>query len=468
MKSAFIFAFIFIIISGSYSQDSWKHGRIKVAPGNHYLQYEDGAPFFWLGDTGWELFHRLNLEETETYLENRAAKGFNLIQAVILAEFDGLKTPNQYGHLPLHDMDPSRPNEDYFMHVDTVVKMAMHKGLVMGLLPTWGDKVAKFWGTGPVIFNEGNAYTYGKWLGNRYADYQNIIWILGGDRPPKSDTLDWIPIWRSMAKGILEGTKNKALITYHPSGGHSTTEYIHNEPWLHINMMQSGHGRGRDFFVWDWITRDIALMPAKPVLDAEPNYDDHPISPWSKSDSINSYFREYDVRKQIYRSVFAGACGVTYGHHAVWQFWNPRESPINHVDRFWTEAIDRPGAFQAGYLRALMESRPLNKSIPDQTILISEAGEKGNHLRAIRAADGSFMMIYIPSGKEISINTKSISGSRINLWWFNPRKGTATNAGARSKTEVLLITPPELNGENDWVLVVDDASKKFGPPGKRK
>jgi hypothetical protein len=174
-------------------------GRLQVTKDGHYLQYNDGTPFFWLGDTGWELFHRLKKEEIEKYLENRKQKGFNVIQSVILAEFDGLKKPNQYGEVPLIDLDPTKPNEKYFELVDWTVKEAMKKNMFMGLLPTWGDKVIKMWGQGPIIFTESNAYIYGKWLGNRYKDFPNIIWILGGDRPPVNDSSDKKNLWRSMA-----------------------------------------------------------------------------------------------------------------------------------------------------------------------------------------------------------------------------------------------------------------------------
>ena len=74
-----------------------------------------------------------------------------------------------------------------------------------------------------------------------------------------------------------------------------------------------------------------------------------------------------DVRKQLYRSVFSGACGVTYGHHSIWQFW--KEKSI-----YWTETLNRPGARQAGYMRKLMESRPLLNRIPDTTIYYGGAG----------------------------------------------------------------------------------------------
>src|SRR5213592_4673369 len=114
MRNLFCSALFFLIWFTVNSQSIWKHGRLKVTADGHYLQYEDGTPFFWLGDTGWELFHRLRKEEINGYLENRREKGLNVIQAVILAEFNGLKRPNQYDQLPLVDLDLTKPNEKYF------------------------------------------------------------------------------------------------------------------------------------------------------------------------------------------------------------------------------------------------------------------------------------------------------------------------------------------------------------------
>ena len=146
---------------------------MQVTDDGYYLQYKDGTPFFWLGDTGWELFHRLKLNEIEKYLQNRSDKGFTVIQAVLLPEFNGLRKPNQYGEVPLHHLDPTQPNENYFELVDTVVKLAQQKGLFMGLLPTWGDKVTKLWGEGPVVFYSVNAYQYGLFLGDRKSTRLN-------------------------------------------------------------------------------------------------------------------------------------------------------------------------------------------------------------------------------------------------------------------------------------------------------
>jgi hypothetical protein len=152
-----IFLTSFIISTGQVSKWAgesidFSRGKIILSENKRFLVFEDGTPFFYLGDTAWELFHRLNKEETERYLENRREKGFTVIQAVVLAELDGLNTPNAEGEKPLIDNDPTKINEAYFQHVDWVIKKAEEKGLFIGLLPTWGDKWNKKWGVGPVSF----------------------------------------------------------------------------------------------------------------------------------------------------------------------------------------------------------------------------------------------------------------------------------------------------------------------------
>jgi len=146
--------------------------RLTVSPNRRFLVHADGSPFFWLGDTAWELFHRLTREEADFYLQKRAGQGFTVIQAVVLAELDGLRVPNAHGEIPLEHLDPTQPREAYFRHVDWVIRRAAELGLYVGLLPTWGDKVNQRydWAKGPEIFNETNARAYGKFLGTRYRD----------------------------------------------------------------------------------------------------------------------------------------------------------------------------------------------------------------------------------------------------------------------------------------------------------
>lgn len=440
--------------------------RIQVHPNGRFLMTATGKPFFWLADTGWELFHRLTREEARRYLANRSQKGFTVIQAVTLAEFDGLRAPTPYGAVPFADSDPSRPNEDYFAHMDEVIRMAAGYGLYMGLLPTWGDKVTPMWGLGPAIFDEGNARAYGEWLGRRYAQDTNIIWILGGDRPAVHEGQDWRPIWRAMAAGIQAGVGGPCLMTYHPPGGthRSTSVDLHNEAWLDFNMMQSGHGSGHDTPVWEAIARDYALTPVKPTVDAEPNYEDHPVNPWPNWDPANGYYRDDDVRRQTYRSVFAGGCGVTYGHHSMWQFCSTRYTPVNHPDRYWWEAMDRPGAAQMVYLRRLIESRPYFARVPDDSLIVSPNGSGREHQSATRGDDGRYAMVYFPDAvRTATVDLGKVSGAGVVAWWYDPHTGLAHTAGQfEQKGAREFTTPLEWH---DWVLVVDDAAAGFNPPG---
>ena len=443
------------------------HGPLEVSANRRFLQHADGTPFFWLGDTAWELFHRLTREETEVFLEKRREQSFTVIQAVALAEFDGVRTPNRYGDLPFIDLDPTKPNEAYFKHVDWVIDLAASKGLYIGFLPTWADKVVgEAWGDGPVIFNEHNARTYGEWLGRRYANRPNIIWILGGDRPTiwrgrgeqaGKVNIDYRPLWRAMAAGI-DATDGKALMTYHPAGGGSnrTSLTLHNEDWLDLNMMQSGHGSGHDVPVWDDVSEDYALTPTKPTLDGESNYEDHPVNPWPAWDPQFGYFRDHDVRKQLYRSVFAGACGVTYGHHAVWQFYDPALRPaVNHADRPWLEAIDRLGANQVIYLRQLIESKPFFTRIPDQNIIASDAGLRSNHVQATRDEAGSYALIYVPNTQTIDVHMDCIQAKKARVSWFDPRTGIQSELGVFDTQGIRFFTSPD--SAPDWVLVLEAA-----------
>ncbi|MBQ7298582.1 MAG: DUF4038 domain-containing protein, partial [Clostridia bacterium] len=291
---------------------------LHVSDNKRHLTTSDGSPLFLIADTAWELFHRLSREQTIHYLDTRAAQGFNMIQAVILAELDGLAAPNANGNFPLAKTpdgayDPTALEESYFAHVDFVIAEAGLRGLYVGLLPTWGDKWNRMWGAGPEIFTPENAYTYGRLLGTRYRAYDNIIWILGGDRP-LTDARH-VAVIDAMAQGLSDGDGGKHLKTLHPSGASSSSAYVHDRDWLDFNMMQSGHGRPSPY-CFDMLLADYARTPTKPTMDGEPCYEDHPIN----FDAANGYFDAYDVRLAAYRNLFCGACGNTYGHHSIWGF----------------------------------------------------------------------------------------------------------------------------------------------------
>jgi len=444
---------------------------LRVSENHRFLVTADGQPFFWLGDTAWELFHRLNREDAVSYLDRRAGQGFTVVQAVALAELDGLNDANADGHKPLLNNDPTRPdvkdgpNNDYWDHVDFIVAAANQRGIYVGFLPTWGDKWNKKWGIGPEIFTPQNAEGYGEWLGRRYKD-AGLVWILGGDRPVENDTHK--EVTRALARGLRKGDGGTHLLTWHPTGGSTSAQSFHNDDWLSFNMRQNGHGAeftGR----YDQTRADYDRTPVKPVLDGEPIYEDHPISFDAKKFGHST---AADVRRPLYWDLFTGAFGHTYGHHAVWQMWSPDKKPINDPLLPWREALDQPGATQMQHAKSLLLSRPFLSRVPDDSIIVTDRvatsvpGAGRYRFVATRDRDGSYALVYVPVGRSFKVHMDKISGAKVKAWWFNPRTGAAEVIGEFPNTGERAFTPPRPGEQMDWVLVLDDAAKRFPVPGK--
>ena len=445
--------------------------RLRVSDNKRFLIQEDGSPFFYLGDTAWELFHRLNRGQADRYLRDRAAKGFTVIQAVALAELQGHTDPNPYGHLPLTDLDPAKPatkegaDNDYWDHVDYIVDKANSLGLTIGFLPTWGsywhDKIKD----DKPLFTAQNAETYGEFLGKRYKG-KALIWILGGDRKIENDGHK--EIIRAMARGLKKGDGGSHLMTFHPPGGAGSSQWFHEDEWLDFNMRQNGHVvefTGR----YDQTAADYARTPVKPVIDGEPIYEDHPVSFKAKDlgHSVSA-----DVRRPLYWNLFGGAFGHTYGHHSVWQMYDKGRKPINGPLMPWHEAIDQPGAGQMQHGRRLMESRPFLTRVPDDSIIVpaevttSVPGAGARRYVATRDSDGTYAMVYAPVGRAFSVKMDVIKGPAVKAWWFNPRDGKAAVIGEFKNSDVRAFTPPDKGEQLDWVLVLDDASRGYRPPGE--
>lgn len=423
--------------------------RLKISKNRRFLAYEDDTPFFYLGDTAWELFHRLNREEAGLYLRNRADKGFTVIQAVVLAELDGLHAPNSYGHTPLQDNDPTTPNELYFQHVDYVVNRAESLGLFVAMLPTWGDKWNKKWGTGPEIFNSTNARIYGAWLAKRYAD-KPIIWVLGGDRPPETD--EHKAIIRAMAEGIRASVGKTQLISYHTYGGSSSSDYFQDDSWLDFNMYQTGHKRDEEN--WKRIAKDYERTPIKPCMDAEPGYENMPND--LKDAAIR--LQSHHCRKFLYWALFAGAHGHTYGCNDVWQMWAPDKSSVIYANMPWNQAIELPGAGQMHFAKDLLLARPFFSRIPDQSLITSDTYSGGNYIAATRDSEGSFALIYSASGQPFTLDLRKLQGphsSSFQASWFDPRTGVSTIVGEIKAMDKKEFSPPSQGETQDWVLTLD-------------
>lgn len=442
--------------------------RLKVSENQRYLVTTDGKPFFYLADTAWELLHRLNRAEADLYLRNRAAKGFTVIQTVVIGEIEGLKVPNAYGETAFVDMDASKPNEDYFAHVDWIVNRAEELGLYIAMLPTWGR-----WAggndegrTNNNFINIENARDYGRFLAARYAE-KPVIWVLGGDRSAEKS----LALWPNLAKGIRDRVGKNQLISYHPRD--ASSEFYHQAGWLDFNMIQSGHSPESVNSLP--IERDYALLPPKPCLDAEPAYE-YPPDAIPDKRPVGAK----QIRRNAYWAVFAGAFGHAYGTHPIWQMyddgWPKKNNMKNRLPRWdvvtpWYAAMDLPGAEQLLHLKQLILSRPFLTRIPDQGVLLSPQTKDISRVQVTRDGtpgqnDASYLMAYFPSHTEAALNTSKINARTLRGWWFNPRDGSTKPLNKiRNKSEVKFTPPTNVPGE-DWVLVLDDAARNYPQPGQ--
>ena len=429
---------------------------LAVSPNRRYLTTADGLPFFYLGDTDWELFHRCTREDVELLCTDRASRGFNVLQAVALAERDGLNTPNVYGHRPFVDNDPARPVEEYWEHVDWTVSCVNGHGMYVGLLPTWGDKWHPTWGDGPLIFTPDNARSYGAWIGARYRDAE-VIWILGGDRPIQTE--EQLLIIRGMAEGLREGDGGAHLITFHPRGGQSSSTFVHHEPWLDFNMIQTGHSRDRASFAF--YDHEWDLLPSRPFVNGEPPYEAHPNNFRGGDDG---WLDQADVRRELYWAVCGCAAGFTYGTHPVWQMYEPPREPVNLPPMTWKEALALPGAAQVQHGKRLALSRPWETRQPAQSAVLHPHPAGTDTIRACGDREGTYLFAYLPNCQRVKLRGDAVRGETLQVTWLNPRTGGTVDGGTVPGGQEQLLQPPFDPNGRDWVLVLDDAARGYAAP----
>lgn len=425
---------------------------LRVSANARYLERSDGAPFFWMGDTAWELFHRLDLDDARRYLENRAQKGFTVIQAVLLAELDGLETPNAYGDRPLLENDPAQPNEPYFRHVDAIVAEAERCGLLLALLPNWGRYVGEPSRFAQPVFTPENARAYGRFLGRRYAKGA-LVWMLGGDAFVKTEAN--LAVIRALAEGLREGDGGAHLLTYHPRGPGRSSEELHGEAWLDFNTSQTSHG-SRDHDTGLATAADYALTPPKPTLDAEPRYEGIPVGFYNADATPLHRFDDADARFAAYASLLSGACGHTYGHNSVWQMWEPGRKPVIHANVPWFEALDCPGAFQMGHLARLFRSRPWHRLQPAPDLLRNAPLHGPALVRAAAAEDRKMAFVYTAQGAPFSVELGAFGSERVAASWFDPRYGLLYPLHTSDSFSFQTFTPPASGRGQDWLLVLED------------
>ena len=429
----------------------WDHGPLRINDQHRYL-LNGNTPFFYLADTAWLLCQVCDEEQARLYLTNRREKGFTVIQSMLI-------------HC-LPDMDATNPAEserdatqpEYWRFVDKIVHMAEELGLYMALVPAWGSVVQAG------LLHPGNLDTYMTFLAERYRSAPNIIWLLGGDI--RGD--EYIPFYRQAGKRLRKLNPDK-LIGYHPFGRTSSSQWFHNEPWLDFNMFQSGHRRydqaslgawddnhldSESYFGednWRYVEHDLALTPPKPTIDGEPSYE------WilqGLHDLSQPYWREWDVRRYAYWSLFAGAMGHTYGDNSIQQFFHTPTIPGAFGVRYpWQDALHHVGSEQMGILRELMESVDYQHGRPAQELLLSAQGEQYHRISVFAGSDYLFAYDYL--GESFTISLAPFTGRRVTSSWFNPVSGRRSFLGDVTGLDHLTVKPAaRFTPDNDWVLVI--------------
>jgi hypothetical protein len=435
-----------LVFAASPVQSKVSGSNLKVSANKRYLT-SGGKPFFWLGDTGWLLLSKLNREDMEKYLQDRKEKGFNVIQVMVLHT---LSSTNLSGDSALIHKNIGTPKFGaYWENLDFAIDLAAKKGLYMALVPVWGSNVK----SGRVTLKQ--AESYARFLATRYKDKSNIVWLNGGDLRG-SDSLQ---IWQTIGKTLKKYDPNH-LVTYHPFGRTQSSTWFHNEPWLDFNMFQSGH---RDYAQdtartelrygednWRYVFSDYNRIPVKPTLDGEPSYEG---IPHGLHDTLQPRWNDNDVRRYAYWSVFSGACGFTYGHNSVMQFYTATPKAGSYGARMpWTEALNSPGANQLKFLKKIMLDYHFEELSPFQSVL-TEPGERYNHLVALKGNNS--LLVYSYNGRSISLNTSQLTGEKFEVNWYNPRNGKITDVGTVNKDALSDFDPPgtQKDGE-DWVLIL--------------
>lgn len=440
---------------------------MRVSDDRRHLVDRNGKPFFYLADTAWRFFYCTDRDMADRYMRTRKAQGFTVFMPVVLSEVFGNESEtNRFGQMALVDWDPSRPNDKFFEYVDWTIDRAAEYGLVVGLLPAWGEFVGpKLHGRGPVCFTVENAYAYGLFLGTRYRDKPNLIWILGGDRNPAEEGSrvadeKYVAIWRSMALGIRAGDGHRHPMTYHPAprdqiDAFSSADWMPDETWIDFNMLQTGTKIDRPNY--RYIRRDYERTgrQAKPVLDGECRYE-HSHELFYTRPPSGSRIDAHQVRKAMYNAMLSGAAGHTYGCRCVWNFYQEGAEKTRDTDMDWRQALELPGAQQVRHMRALFERYPFSRLKPDfeGKVVVAGQGTDGAYLPAAVANDRSFLLVYRPESTTFAIDL-GVLNAPARLMWYDVRTGTCHALSDKPLTGVQRIVPREGVPDGDDVLIAE-------------
>lgn len=409
---------------------------IRVSSDHRHVVDQYGLPFLIQGDAPWSLISGLTTEEAEQYLEDRRLKGFNSI-IVNLIEHKFRGPVNCYGEGPFTTPgDFTTPNEKYFEHADWVIRKAGEKGIQVFLAPVYLGYIGTDEGWIEEVLGNGpeKCRAWGRYVGKRYRDFDNLVWMIGGDRNPDNARVD--------VDAVVEGIKvfdNRHLFTAHCHPENSALDQFKDDGWLDLNSTYTYE------IVHKKLLADYNRVPPMPFMLAESTYEgEHNAS-------------AVQIRRQAYWAILCGAAGQFMGNRPIWLF-----------DPGWQAALDSPGARDMARLKVFFSSRAWHDLVPDpkHEVVVDGLGEFNglDYLAAARTHDGGTVIAYLPSSRTLTVDLTKVAGKAAKAWWYNPRTGRSEVAGEFATTGKRQFTPP---AAGDWLLVLDDVSRMLRAPGER-
>jgi hypothetical protein len=426
---------------------------IQPSADGRFLVDQNHQPFLWIADSAWTIVKKLTPDERDHYLDRRAAQGFTVVLFHAVSKEAGPATTVE-GSAPFSPLDDiSKPQADYWRRVEETVAACQQRGLVAAISALWlrwGGADQEGW---RYDLTDERARGYGRFLGQRFRRYPNIVWILGGDANPRERAyaLD------ELAQGIKTFAPQHPL-TVHNAPEYSSAAFFHHQPWLDLNFAYTYRETYRQVFE-EW----HRPSPAKPIILGESGYelelnDQRPGTP-------------HRIRRQAWGAILSGALGgVSYGHRDVWRFSSA-----------WRQALDAPGAQHLAILRHTVSSLPWQRLVPDAEhnttlessprkpgrdweFVLSGGGSFGNddYASSAFARDRSFALAYLPIARTIKVNLGRIAwgqtGKDVMAWWIDPTSGRRhlLPGSPFEYNTTQSWTPPATNsaGDPDWVLLV--------------
>jgi hypothetical protein len=402
------------------------------------LTASSGQPFLIIGDSPWSLIVGPNKDGIDKYLENRKQKGVNAL-LVNLIEHYWNGPADASGNLPfLTAGDFSTPNPDYFDNADYVIEKAGEMGMEVFLFPAYlgyddGGSHEEGWYTEVNDNGSPNMYQYGKYLGQRYKNFENIIWVMGGDCAP-GNAMDEI---REMVRGIEEAS-GPQIFTVHNGRYQSGLTAYPGENWIDLNSTYASESTTASYLKPDF-------QRSYPFYYIEGTYENLGATP-------------AQLRGQMYLPVLMGANGTFFGNYPLFNF-NSGWDNSAVLESQGAKDLQRSGEF--------FKSREWNKLVPDlnHTLLTNGYGDlnSSSYGAAAITRDGSSAIMYVPDNRELTVNLTLISGNQTHVWWYQPSTGKVTDMKLISDSPSQSFIPPS---SGDWLLVLDDATRGLGSPGK--